>query len=90
MSPRFGRLSSQWRGALKLSSSKNEAGDAASFLPDHWSFAVTSSLDVDARLGPIPDARVDGLHDPFCGNGLTQEEAAPVSDALEAQATHPG
>ena len=47
----------------------------------HWRALVEAVR----RLNVLPDARVDGLHDPFCGNGLTQEEAARVADALETQ-----
>lgn len=34
------------------------------------------------RLRILPDAVVNGLHEPFCGNGLTREQAAAVADHL--------
>src|ERR1041384_773379 len=47
----------------------------------HWRTLVEAIR----RLNVLPDARVDLLHEPFCGNGLTQAEAWRVADALEAQ-----
>jgi hypothetical protein len=36
-------------------------------------------------LAVLPDECADGLHEPFCGNGLTRDEALLVADALEAR-----
>ena len=35
------------------------------------------------RLQVLPDSVVDGLHDSFCGKGLSQEQCLVVADALE-------
>lgn len=47
----------------------------------HWRALVEAVR----RLNVVPDARAAALHDPFCGHGLTQEEAGRVADALETQ-----
>src|SRR5215831_18009927 len=33
----------------------------------------------------LTDAQVDGLHEPFCGNGLTIEQARNVATALKSK-----
>jgi len=47
----------------------------------HWRAIV----EVVRRLGIIPEDRVQALHDQYCGNGLTKEEAAKVATAIRAQ-----
>jgi hypothetical protein len=37
------------------------------------------------RLGVVDEKRVNALHDQFCGNGLTREEARAVATAIRAQ-----
>ncbi|MBE9102614.1 hypothetical protein IQ267_24540 [filamentous cyanobacterium LEGE 07170] len=38
------------------------------------------------RLDVLPSEVIDGLHQPFCGNGLTKEQCTVVADALEKRA----
>lgn len=44
----------------------------------HW----RAMVEAIRSTGAIPDALVDGLHEPFCGNGLTTEQARAVATAL--------
>jgi hypothetical protein len=36
-------------------------------------------------LGVVSDDRASALQEPFCGNGLTRDEAYKVADAIEAK-----
>jgi hypothetical protein len=45
----------------------------------HWRAIVEAVR----RLDVLPPEKLDGLHEPFCGNGLTREEALLVADAIE-------
>jgi hypothetical protein len=47
----------------------------------HWRALVEAVR----RTGVLPQDRIEGLHEPFCGNGLTSEEARIVADALEVK-----
>lgn len=44
----------------------------------HWRAIVEAIRSTRA----IPDAQVDGLHEPYCGNGLTGDQAHAVAVAL--------
>lgn len=45
----------------------------------HWRAIV----EVVRRLELLPPATVDGLHEPFCGNGLSRVEAMRVAEAID-------
>ncbi|WP_438016845.1 hypothetical protein WMF18_39615 [Sorangium sp. So ce315] len=56
--------------------------DAAGFHVNFWHWRAL--VEAIRRLDVLPGTRVDGLHEPFCGNGLTQEESRFAADKLEA------
>lgn len=59
------------------------ANDGLAFDANFWHWRAL--VEAVRRLNVLPDDRVEGLHDPFCGNGLTREEARLVADALESR-----
>lgn len=45
----------------------------------HW-HAIVEAV---RRLDVIPPLKCDRLHEPFCGNGLSESDARVVADAIE-------
>jgi hypothetical protein len=59
---------------------KNEV---TSFHINFWNWRPI--VEAVRRLQVLPDERVAALHEPFCNNGLSKEEARLVADALESR-----
>ncbi|NUP10196.1 MAG: hypothetical protein HOW73_29450 [Polyangiaceae bacterium] len=62
---------------------RTQDGVGPSFEVNFWHWRAL--VEAIRRTGAIAVDRVEGLHEPFCGNGLTEQEARLVADALEAQ-----
>lgn len=59
----------------------DEKEERPSFSINFWHWRAI--VEAVRRLDVLPLEKVDGLHEPFCGNGLTREEALQVADAIE-------
>lgn len=53
-----------------------------SWAPNYWAWRPI--VEVIQLLDILPAQTVENLHEPFCGNGLTEAEARRVADAIEA------
>jgi hypothetical protein len=60
-----------------------ETGDEPSFHINFWHWGAIVEAIRSTRA--LTDAQVDGLHEPFCGNGLTIEQARIVAAALRSK-----
>lgn len=47
----------------------------------HW-HAIVEEI---KRLCTLPEAVVDGLHEPFCGNGLSKDQARAVAQEIRSR-----
>jgi hypothetical protein len=59
-----------------------QTGDEPAFDINFWHWGAI--VEAIRSTSVIPDALVDGLHEPFCDNGLTAEQARAVAAALRA------
>jgi hypothetical protein len=59
-----------------------QTGDEPTFGINFWHWHAL--VEAIRRTRTIPDALVDGLHQPYCGNGLTRAQARTVAAALRA------
>lgn len=59
----------------------DEKEDAPSFSLNFWHWRAI--VEAARRLQVLPAEKIDSLHQPFCGNGLTKDEAQRVADAIE-------
>jgi len=60
-----------------------ETGDEPTFDVNFWHWrAIVEAI---RSTGILSDAQVDGLHEPFCGNGLTTEQARIVAATLRSK-----
>jgi len=60
-----------------------QTGDEPVFNTNFWHWGAIVEAIRSTRT--LPDALVDGLHVPFCGNGLSAEQARSVAAALRAK-----
>jgi len=59
----------------------DEGEDGPHFSINFWHWRAI--VEAVRRLDVLPPEKVDGLHEPFCANGLSAAEAQQVADAIE-------
>ena len=68
---------------MEISLFDRQTGDNPAFNINFWHWGAIVEAIRSTRT--LPDAEVDGLHEPFCGNGLSAEQARIVAAALRAK-----